>query len=556
MRENGPASASLSEVGAGFAPDDLRRSSEGNAFNLESGNLSPSIRAAKSSGALANAHLIAAVSSLYIAADVIFVAGLQPLAAALTGAGCFFSLLFVWRGAPDLRGAFIDGPIDWRLLAASLAAVCALAVLAGGGHFFYANPDWLIRDAVLGDLSRHPFPLAYRHEGGDLILRAPLGMYLLPATVGRLTGLFGAHFALLVQNVILLGASVYVIASLAPRWRAFAIFLFLFFSGVEIIPQIKMIMAGSAKGLWPPCDIEWWTLYFQYSSNVTEIFWAPNHAAPGWWLASLVLLAARREYDLARLGVMTAAMLLWSPLAVVTAPVFLLSIAARDHFRDFRSMRLWLAMAAAALFLPVVVFLMIGADRVPTSGFLLGKPGFIAVYLSFLTIQIPHAYIIYKAWPAVDEKLRNLVVVAVGLLCVIPLYSFGPGNDLAMRGSIQPLVILAYAFVSVVASVDWRTRPGLGAATALIVAGGAMTPLFAIAGGLYYRPYAISVCDLLTASHQIDGEGLPDNYVAPRARAPDWIVHPGMPVEPVTAGGRDCWPDHPLPEWTHPGPKL
>lgn len=504
---------------------------------------------------LTNGHFIAAVSSIYIVADAVFAAGLAPVSALVTTLGCFGALALSWRAPTGAGGDFIDGGVRWGLLAACVASVLALGILSGVAHFFYINADWLIRDAVLADLSRHSMPLIYAHEGGDLLLRAPLGMYLLPALAGRLGGLQAAHLALLAQNALLLGATVYVVASLSPRKPYLAIALFLAFSGLDVVAQLKMISAGTAKGLWPPRHIEWWNMFFQYSSHVTQIFWVPNHAAPGWWLAALALLAARREYDVARLGVMTAVMAMWSPLAMIAAPPLLLYFAARDRLRDLREPRLWLSLCVSLLFLPFVVYLVIASEGVPNGGFLLGVAGFVPVYLMFITIEIPHAAVVYELWKQVDARQRGLALTAIGLLLAIPLYAFGPSNDFAMRVSIAPLALLAFAFISLYVEIDWRARPGLGVFATFIIVVGAVTPFFEIARAFYYPRFAISQCDLLTATKEIDGAGVPDNYVARFDRAPKWLIGGGIPVGPTLAPGGECWPNHPLPDETRPEKK-
>ena len=73
-----------------------------------------------------------------------------------------------------------------------MATGFGLCLLGGQGHLLYAAEDWLIRDAVVADLSASALP-AYAWNGATWVLRAPLGMYLLPGALGRLAGLGAAH---------------------------------------------------------------------------------------------------------------------------------------------------------------------------------------------------------------------------------------------------------------------------------------------------------------------------------------------------------------------------
>jgi hypothetical protein len=70
-------------------------------------------------------------------------------------------VLFRRRGIP-VRGP--SGGVPQHSPAALLVILvtsCAWSAFGGGSHFMYANPDWYIRDAVLGDLINFGWPLHY-----------------------------------------------------------------------------------------------------------------------------------------------------------------------------------------------------------------------------------------------------------------------------------------------------------------------------------------------------------------------------------------------------------
>ena len=107
------------------------------------------------------------------------------------------------------RGAAVPGRgdehVDRPVAAACLGLALVLCLLGGQTHAFFANDDWLIRDAVLADLVARPWPVEYERGGEMLFQRAPLGMYLVPALAGKIAGLGVAHLALLVQNTLVIG---------------------------------------------------------------------------------------------------------------------------------------------------------------------------------------------------------------------------------------------------------------------------------------------------------------------------------------------------------------
>jgi hypothetical protein len=492
-----------------------------------------------------NRHLIILVSGVYLVADALFATSLAWASATIVLLGCAGGFLALLPRGPNAESSFVGKPIDWTLLTICGVAMLASCLIAGAMHIFYVNNDWLVRDAVLADMASHPPPIAYAYQGGEYLLRAPVGMYVLPGLVGRAGGLVAAHWALLAQNILLLGAPVYVIASLTARRRTAAVALFLAFGGMHILPQLLGVMTGGVVPLWPPRHLNWWNPLFQYSSMMTLIFWVPNHAAPGWWFAALAALAFRREFDVARLGVMMAAMVLWSPLAMIAAPPIMLYLLARDRFRDCLNPLLWICGVIALLFAPVALYLTTAPETVPGK-FLWSDPEFWYYYPRFLVVEIPHVALVYARWKYLDKTMRGLAVLSIALLLLIPFYALGPSNDFAMRVSIVPLALLAFVFVSIVVDIDWSGKRDLALLTCGIVILSACTPAFEIIRGFYYPRFAISDCSLTQATDDIIEGAIPFNYVAQIDRVPAWLMAPVPAREPVAFTPKACWPDHPL----------
>ncbi|MBG0810094.1 hypothetical protein IY145_11970 [Methylosinus sp. H3A] len=463
--------------------------------------------------------------------------GFGVIGAAPVLAGCALAafLLFSFRPKPD---SILAAPIDAKIFVACLALAVVLLLLGGETHLFYANLDWLMRDAVLSDLTRQGFPLFYRYENQDYLLRAPLGMYLLPAAIGRYTGLFGAHVAMLAQNALLLGSCLYFVARLAGARVAPFLAIFVLFSGVDILPQLLR------DGLELPDHLEWWSSAIQYSSHVTQLFWVPNHALPGWWAALLLLLFARGEIDLAILAILFAATLLWSPLAAVGAAP-LIGFCALRLGRGLFSPRNIAAAAAGLCFLPIALYLTIDAESVK-HGWLIAIPGFVILYVAFILVEIPHAAFLFAARETLARSDRALTVAAIVVLLALPFYSFGPNNDLAMRASIPALFVLAFAFARVAVSTP-RDGGLLASLISAIVIVSAATPAMEIKRAFVVPAFAIADCDLLTSWRKTDPHDFPTNYLARLETAPSWL---GAASDArLEIEQRSCWPDHPhLPE--------
>ncbi|CAN2534561.1 hypothetical+protein [Methylocapsa aurea] len=482
---------------------------------------------------LRNLLLLRLCILVFLLSNTALALGFGVVGAAPVLAGCALAAFLLFSFRPK-EGGLLAAPIDARTFAACLALAVALLLLGGETHLFYANLDWLMRDAVLSDLTRQGFPLFYRYEGQDYLLRAPLGMYLLPAAIGRWTGLAGAHIAMLAQNTLLLGVCLYFVARLAGARIAPFLALFVLFSGLDILPQLFL------EGLALPDHLEWWNPAFQYSSHVTQLFWVPNHALPGWWAALLLLLLAREEIDLALLAILFAATLLWSPLAAVGAAP-LIGFCALRLGRGLFAPRILAAAVAGLCFLPIALYLTIDAESV-RHGWLLAIPGFVGLYVAFILVEIPHAAILLAARERLARSDRALVGAGVVVLLALPFYSFGPNNDLAMRASIPALFLLAFAFARVAVSTP-RDGGALASLISAIVIAAAATPAMEIKRALVVQAFAISDCDLLTSWRKTDPHVFPTNYLARREMVPAWL---GAASDArLEIEQRSCWPDHP-----------
>jgi hypothetical protein len=496
---------------------------------------------------LANFHVFALTALLFVAPNALFATALRPVPAAIVLMGCAGALAFARREAISSR--YLAAAVDARALPLCLAGGLTLCLLGGEGHFFYSPWDWLTRDAVLADLVRDGTKALYRYEGQEYMLRAPLGMYLVPAAVGRFFGLYAAHLALLTQNSFIVGAILYFSAALAEVRKIPFLALLIAFSGLDIIGTLVAEAIAMAQGgaFEPFSHIEWWSgrftrLPLQYSSFVTQLFWVPNHMAPGWWFALLALLHARGEIAFSTLLASCAPLLLWSPLAMMGGAPFVLYFASRIRGRQLFATDMLLATAAVLCFVPVALYLVMDAGAVPKE-WLIFRDGFAWIYPAFILIEIPQAAIVLYTWRKVAVPDRGPLLVALALLLAIPIYRLGLANDFVMRASIAPLFLLAFSFarIAVLTPRDDSAFPTLIAVVVLI---SAVTPTLEMKGVIQGR-YAVSDCNLLTAWSKTEQKSLPTNYLARREQIPSWLLSPEGAAAPLEVEKRLCWPDHP-----------
>jgi hypothetical protein len=355
---------------------------------------------------------------------------------------------------------------------------------------------------------------------------------------------------LLAANGTIFGSILYLAGCLAGGRALIVLALVIGFGGLDILG----FLAGRAFSLGDEeitnQALEWWARAFapdvllQYSSMVTQLFWVPNHAAPGWFVGILVLLRARDEIRLSTVIACCAPLVIWSPLAVVGAIPLVAAVALQRPLRSSLSVENLVAVATGLTFLPIAAYLLIG-DGAIANGWLISRAGFAVIYLPFLLIEIPQAAVLLYAWRRIEPVDRPALVAALATLCLLPFYNFGPGNDLVMRASIPALFLLAFSFARLAAATP-RDNSALPTAISCLVILSAVTVAVQLKQ-LTAGSFAISDCNMLTSWQSFTPWGSPpNNYLAPKESAPRWLLSRDVPAEPTGVEYRDCWPDHPF----------
>jgi hypothetical protein len=411
-----------------------------------------------------------------------------------------------------------------RAIALIVVVALAWTALAGLGHFFYANLDWITRDAVLRDLVSTPWPPMYDAGAAagsvappvPMILRAPVGYYLPVAALGSVLGLRCADLLLYLWTVIGFALVLWAAASLfeTRRERVLCVLLMLLFGGLDLLgfPMIKGRMPALGQ------HIEWWAEFAQYSSNSTLMFWVPNHALPA-WLGLLLALRHWRTVELARMSLMLAAAIaLWSPLSAAgLVPFYLAGLNWRRDFRVVLSMRAGLPFLALAGLVGRYITMDTEAIASGWSINLFPTTAMFWVYYgSFCLLEFGLLTLLLLRLRAFDLRMG----LAVAILALLPFYHFGPGNDLVMRCSIPALAILALACVRpLAASQRLFSRATLGALLIVGALGASQEPIRAL-----LRPHWDLTGKSLAQVSAEQSHGrpvLPPNYVGR-------LVQPGL----------------------------
>ncbi len=347
------------------------------------------------------------------------------------------------------------GTVSAKGFAGLLAFSFAVFLLGGEGGLFYANTDWQVRYAVLHDLTTHPWPWAYDTGHGLTILRCPVGIYLLPALIGKLGGQAASEFAMLAQNATILAM---ILALAAPlfrpgRSRVITLLLITGFSGMDLLGAI--FARANLQG-----HLEAWA-GLQYTANLTLAFWVPQHALAGWLGAVLFLLWRAGKLPLHALLLVIPAIPLLSPLAVFGVVPFVAYAGIECLLkRRISAADIVLPALASLLAVPSLLYLSAGFGDVPA-----GSSQFPALnYLAFYAVEVvPFLCILWAArghW-SLD---RMTVLIAVASMLILPFVRVGESIDFMMRAGIAPITIIAIVVVGILQERRARHSPNLQAA--------------------------------------------------------------------------------------------
>jgi hypothetical protein len=379
--------------------------------------------------------------------NLIFVLGwFSPLPAFVL---CAAALFLVARQSWSTLGAHAPGPTRATLLWTGMVS-CAWSAFGGGSHFMYANLDWVVRDALLGDLIRFDWPIHYLTATNQaLVLRSAIGFFLPPALFGKIFGF--AYIDLAIYAWTALGVQIFLLLLPLPKqgqWRiGIALIIVVFFSGMDFLGQL--ITTGWLPMF--PLRLEWW-VPISYPSFSAQLLWAPNHCLPIWICTALYLRHRQHEESLSVSAVALPMSLIWTPFAAIgLLPFVILSALNHLHTWGWRRVPWSTILAAITYSLPIGLFLLIDFSRIEAVTPLTPSPQTATYPLQAFSLDT------YFLFVSCEFLLLGLVLaphirhartefwLAIALLLAIPLVRLGPSNDFGLRLSAPALVILLAA---------------------------------------------------------------------------------------------------------------
>ncbi len=169
--------------------------------------------------------------------------------------------------------------------------------MSGIGGFAYQNGDFWARNPMYRDLCNSSWPVIYDLSTESDIIQKIAGnekvmfsyyfsWWLVPAIVTKVfhLGNLGRNVCLYLYALSGVFLVVYNMTRFFHKTTYLAPLLLIAFSGLDVVAYWLI------NNTIPVTEhIEWWSKYFQYSSNTTLLYWVFNQSVPIWLIVILIL---------------------------------------------------------------------------------------------------------------------------------------------------------------------------------------------------------------------------------------------------------------------------
>ncbi|MEJ0063571.1 MAG: hypothetical protein WDO70_10360 [Alphaproteobacteria bacterium] len=346
------------------------------------------------------------------------------------------TLWCVWPGC-----AFREKIPLWHLAGLALAAIAIVAftgispLIANGSFMDLAKHRWLYNDLV-----RHDWPVVFHGGQEREILRYGIGFYAVPALLSKLAGhpvqfLLCAWLALGVWIFLLLGTRHIERAT----WVAFAAFILLFFSGLDVLGRLFLSAAMNEK-LHIHIE-EWARIPFGWimPSQENSLSLLPQHAVAAWLGASLIHQGWNKPWFKKRaVGIFTV-LAFWSPFTALSFA----AIVAALHLRNIVAILSTRNIAALAPLALLAAYYRLGPFLQAEWNISESHRLFEYAWRYALFVVLEFGVFVVAAY-AVRRSIDPPAAAAAGLLLALPFLYVGRGNEIMLHGTILPLTLMIF----------------------------------------------------------------------------------------------------------------
>ncbi|KXK12026.1 MAG: hypothetical protein UZ22_OP11002000143 [Microgenomates bacterium OLB23] len=188
--------------------------------------------------------------------------------------------------------------------------------LSGTGGFVFQNSDWVKHTAILRDLVVMEWPVQYNATFTTSVtfLNYYLGMYMVPALIGKL---FGMQVALAVQFLWIFCGVALSAAWLVRLVKKPSVLVFIFFILFATADSVGLTMVRNFTLFNFITPLERWSATnHEYSSFTTLLFWVPGQAVGTWIVTAAFIELYKNRASHISMALM-ALLLFWSPLGFI-----------------------------------------------------------------------------------------------------------------------------------------------------------------------------------------------------------------------------------------------
>jgi hypothetical protein len=376
-------------------------------------------------------RLLYSISYLYLAIPlIIFFAGWYKL---------YFGIFFVLALLAPLYLCFKDiGRIEFNKsdiykISGSTLIVTVFLLLSGIGGIGFQNIDYSKHNAVLRDLIELQWPVIYQTDSPSMLVYY-MAYYLPAAIVGKLTSFAVANAFQFIWSLIGMMILILLLFSLVKNFKTRYILIFVMFSGMDIIGRIAL------GGEFPNGieHIEHWSKVISYQSNITFLFWVPQHAISGWLFTVFILklIDDKNKY----IPIILSLSIFWSPfiflglIPIVIYSVFKIGLKTVINLPN--------ALISSIIVLAIGLYYMLN-DNSAMVEFIWNKHNMYNVWpriLIFYLLEFGlYGVVLFQKFKKEDSAL---FYIAMGSLLLIPLIHLGMYGDFTMRASLPSLTVL------------------------------------------------------------------------------------------------------------------
>ena len=374
---------------------------------------------------------------------------------------CAISIMECMNGPDGSRlekqASVIEIPVKFLILFAVTAVVVSL--VTGVGEYVFTLQDHPYRRAILRDLVNYEWPVIYNYNtqtnpevikifgivSGERAFSYYFVYWLPAAAAGKLLGFEAANIVLLIWNSTGIFLGFIAMCAINKRFSFAMPFLYVFFAGLDVIPNIVYFFTGYDAWLW----LEGWVPGISYVANFTELANVFNQIVPCFLIVALLLMS----HSMRSAGLTGGLLFAYSPWAVFGLLPVIIGLALRKEMksgsikRDILNILTPVNIVSALLLLVLFgSYYMSNSGAVSFRGFTWTfyeqQALFIPAYLLFIVIEVlPFAAVLYGRY-----KKDPVFIASVITLCIVPLYRVSEMNDFSMRGSMPGLFVLCIMF--------------------------------------------------------------------------------------------------------------